>query len=165
MSLTNLQLRDRFSTLTTPLIADACVRLGRDLRCAPPDLLALVPGKPIVGRVLAVRHYGSVDVFLNALESAEEGDILAIDNGGRRDEACVGDPVALESRSAGLAGMVVWGAVRDTAELVAIGLPVYCIGRCPAGPKGSLDRTPSGHTLGARREGPPYACGGLARGI
>ena len=41
--------------------------------------------------MLPVRHYGSVDVFLEAFGRAQAGDVLVIDNGGRSDEACVGD--------------------------------------------------------------------------
>src|SRR5262249_17125937 len=35
---------------------------------------------------------------------------------------------------ADLAGMIVWGAQRDTAELVRIGFPVFSYGALPAGP-------------------------------
>jgi 4-hydroxy-4-methyl-2-oxoglutarate aldolase len=130
------ELRDRFATLTTPMIADASLRLGRPVRCAPPEVRPLVAGQPIAGRALPVRHLGSVDVFLAALEGAAPGDVLVVDNEGRRDEGCLGDLVGLESATAGIGGVVVWGAVRDTAELIEIGLPVYCTGRCPVGPRG-----------------------------
>jgi 4-hydroxy-4-methyl-2-oxoglutarate aldolase len=89
MSLGNAELRDRFSTLTKPLVADACLRLGCATRCPPPEVLPLVSGRPIAGRALPVRHMGSVDAFLSTLEGANTGDILTIDNEGRRDEASV----------------------------------------------------------------------------
>ena len=57
-----------------------------------------------------------------------------IDNAGRRDEACVGDLIALEAKLAGLAGMVIWGLHRDTQELLEIGLPLFSLGECPTGP-------------------------------
>jgi regulator of RNase E activity RraA len=43
-----------------------------------------------------------VDVFLEALEVAERGDVLVVENAGRTDEACVGDLVTLEVGNAGL---------------------------------------------------------------
>ncbi|MDO7881184.1 RraA family protein [Salinibacterium soli] len=125
---------DRFATLTTAHIADACVRLGVPLRVAPPGLRAVSPGDRFAGRVLPVRHVGSVDLYLEALEGSIPGDVLVVDNEGRTDEACVGDLVALEVREAGLAGILIWGLHRDTADIRAIGLPVFSLGSTPPGP-------------------------------
>jgi regulator of RNase E activity RraA len=105
------------------------------VRCAPADLKAVTAGSRLAGRVLPVRHVGSVDVFLEALEGALPGDVLVIDNDGRRDEACVGDLIALEAEAAGLEGIVIWGLHRDTAEVRSIGLPLFSLGAIPTGPQ------------------------------
>jgi regulator of RNase E activity RraA len=130
----NHEIRQRFASLTTAHLADACIRARVPVRCAPAALQAVVPQGRLAGRVCPARHAGSVDVFLEALESATAGDVLVVDNAGRLDEACVGDLVALEAQSAGLSGMVIWGLHRDTAELRAIGLPVFSLGAAPSGP-------------------------------
>ena len=111
------ELGQRFSALTTAHVADACIRAQVEVRCAPSALQAAVPGSHIAGRVCPTRHAGSVDIFLEAFESATAGDVLVVDNGGRLDEACVGDLVALEAQTAGLEGMVIWGLHRDTADI------------------------------------------------
>jgi 4-hydroxy-4-methyl-2-oxoglutarate aldolase len=125
--------------LTTAHLADGCLRAGVAVRCA--RLQAIVPGSRLKGRVRPARHSGSVDIFLEAFEHAEPGDVLVVDNGGRLDEACVGDLVVLEAKAAGLAGLVIWGLHRDTADIRAIGLPVFSLGATPAGPQ-RLDPRP-----------------------
>jgi 4-hydroxy-4-methyl-2-oxoglutarate aldolase len=120
--------------LTTAHIADACLRAGIPVRCAPAAVRAVLPGTRVNGRALPVHHRGSVDVFLEALESASPGDVLVVDNAGRLDEACVGDLVALEAQAAGIGGIVIWGLHRDTADIGTIGLPVFSMGSLPAGP-------------------------------
>ena len=123
-----------FAELSTPLVADACVRLGLPVRAAPPGLAPVLPGARAAGRVVPARHFGSVDVFLEAMQAAAPGDVLVVDNGGRTDEACVGDLTALEAAASGMSAMLIWGLHRDTPELREIGLPVFSYGRCAAGP-------------------------------
>ncbi|MDQ3579304.1 MAG: RraA family protein [Actinomycetota bacterium] len=129
------EVQRRFSALTTAHLADACLRARIPVRCAPAPLRAVTPGSRVAGRVCPARHVGSVDVFLEAFEGAEHGDVLVVDNRGRVDESCVGDLVALEARHAGLSGIVIWGLHRDTADIREIGLPVFSMGTIPTGPQ------------------------------
>jgi regulator of RNase E activity RraA len=141
----------QFADLSTPLVADACIRVGVPLRAAPPGIAAVVPGR-IAGRALPARHYGSVDVFLEALGGAEPGDVFVVDNGGRTDEACVGDLTVLEAEAAGVTGLVVWGLHRDTPELREIALPVFSYGTFAPGPVRLDEREPE--ALATARFGP-----------
>ncbi|WP_371494086.1 RraA family protein [Kitasatospora sp. NBC_00374] len=147
-----------FADLSTPLVADACLRTGVPLRVAPPGIRPVVPGHRVAGRALPVRHYGSVDVFLEVFGRAEPGDVLVVDNGGRTDEACVGDLAVLEAAAAGLTGLVIWGLHRDTPELVEIGVPVFSYGGCPPGPVRLDEREPQ--ALVSARFGPHLVGGG-----
>jgi regulator of RNase E activity RraA len=124
----------RFAALSTPNLADACVRVGVEVRCGPHDLRPVVAGSRLAGRVLPAVHVGSVDIVLEAIEGADAGDVLVVDNAGRLDEACVGDLMVHEAHGAGLSGVVIWGLHRDTVDLVRIGLPVFSLGCMPTGP-------------------------------
>ena len=133
--MSNWEIKEAFAKLSTPLIADACLRLELPIRLAPTGIRPISIKHHIAGRVLPARHYGSVDIFLEAMGNSEEGDILVIDNNGRSDEGCIGDLTALEAQASGLSGMIVWGAHRDTTELIEIDFPIFSYGTCPAGPQ------------------------------
>jgi regulator of RNase E activity RraA len=129
------QLQRTYLDLTTPHVADACLRLGISVRCAPAGTSPLWSGTHVVGRVCPAHHYGSVDVFLEAIDRSDPGDVLVVDNNGRLDEACVGDLITLEAGRAGLSGVVIWGLHRDTADLRTIRLPIFSLGALPTGPQ------------------------------
>jgi hypothetical protein len=116
-------LSDAFDKLSTALIADAALRLKVPFRISPPGLGPVTPNQRLAGPVLPVRHFGSVDIFLEAMQSARRGDVLVIDNGGRLDEGCIGDLTALEAEHCGLAGIIVW------ARIAAIGIRLGQEGR------------------------------------
>src|SRR5436309_989595 len=110
-------LSSAFAELSTPLIADASLRLKIPLRISPPGIRPVTPNQRLAGPALPVRHFGSVDVFLEAMQGARPGDVLVIDNGGCLDEGCIDDLTTLEAQNCRLAGIITGGAHRDTPAL------------------------------------------------
>lgn len=127
--------------MTTPEIVDACLKLECPVKIAPAGIYPLTSGARVSGPVLPVQHYGSVDIFLEAMLQANPHDVLVIDNQNRKDEACIGDLTILEAQYHQLSGIVLWGCHRDAKALIRIGFPVFSYGTYPSGPQ-RLDKRP-----------------------
>jgi 4-hydroxy-4-methyl-2-oxoglutarate aldolase len=125
---------------STAAVCDALIQLGQPLRVAPHGLAPVRPGIALAGAVAPVRHAGSVDDIIQALQQAPVGAVAVVDNDGRTDEGCVGDLLAMEAIARAVAGFVVYGCHRDHDRLVALGLPVFSYGRAPAGPPAPRSR-------------------------
>jgi regulator of RNase E activity RraA len=122
---------DKFPDLSTSLVASACQQLNVGLRVAPAGIRSLRAHQRLIGRVIPVRYYGSIDVVLEALEHSNPGDVLVIDNKGRLYEACIEHLTVLEATSAGITGAVVWGVHRETDKLRALDFALFSYGSFP----------------------------------
>src|SRR5438105_230209 len=69
-----------------------------------------------------------------ALDTAKAGDVIVVDAGGWLDNAIIGELMMSRARQRGVAGIVIWGAIRDSAEIAAGTYPVYAAGVTHRGP-------------------------------
>jgi 3-hexulose-6-phosphate synthase/6-phospho-3-hexuloisomerase len=77
------------------------------------------------GRAVTVRTVpGDWAKPVEAIDVAGAGDVIVIDAGGRP-PAIWGELASESARNKGVAGLVVFGAVRDSAEIRASGFPVW----------------------------------------
>ncbi len=127
-------LSDNLADLSTSHVADACWRLKIGLRVAPAGIRSVRPGQRLAGRALPARYSGDMDGLVKALDHAEPGDVLVVDNKGRLYESCLGRLTALQAVSADLAGAVLWGVHRDNDALSEMDFPVFSYGTFPRGP-------------------------------
>ena len=92
----------------------------------------LDPGSRVVGSALTARA-GARDnlAALAALDLIEPGDVLVIATQGFEGTATLGDEMARIAHLRGAAGVVTDGMARDAAEIIDLGLPVFCRGVTP----------------------------------
>ncbi|MFA6001390.1 MAG: 3-hexulose-6-phosphate synthase [Thermoleophilia bacterium] len=126
-------IRSVLETVSTANISDALHR-GGDV----PGLKPVFPGIRMVGPAVTVRTSpGDWAKPVEAIDFAQEGDVLVIDAGGVG-PAVWGELATHSAREKGIAGVLIHGAVRDTPEIRELGFPVFSSGVTPTAgePKG-----------------------------
>jgi regulator of RNase E activity RraA/2-keto-4-pentenoate hydratase/2-oxohepta-3-ene-1,7-dioic acid hydratase in catechol pathway len=93
------------------------------------------PGSRIAGYARTVRYLplredlsaaqGSMNAQKRAIEAIRPGEVLVIEARGDSTAGTIGDILALRAQVRGAAGVVTDGAIRDSAALAALDIPVY----------------------------------------
>lgn len=83
------------------------------------------------GPVRTVRVHEDNVLVEEALGDVEPGTVLVVDGGGSRRCALLGDRLAEIAASRGLAGVVLYGCVRDTAELARTDVGILALATHP----------------------------------
>ena len=92
-------------------------------------LRPLAPGMVLAGRALTVRCRPGDNLALHlAIAAAQPGDVLVVDYGGSVESGPFGEIMALACQMRGIAGLVIDGAVRDSAQITSLGFPVFARG-------------------------------------
>ncbi len=85
----------------------------------------------IAGVIRTVRTFEDNTLVRRCLEEDGEGKVLVVDGAGSTRVALVGDVLAALARDHGWAGIVVNGAIRDSAEIDAMDVGVFALGTSP----------------------------------
>ncbi|HEX5379447.1 MAG TPA: ribonuclease E activity regulator RraA [Phenylobacterium sp.] len=83
------------------------------------------------GPIRTVRCFEDNSLVKATLAEPGEGSVLVVDGGGSLRRALVGDMLAADAVKNGWAGIVVNGAVRDTAVLASLEVGVKALGSIP----------------------------------
>lgn len=111
------------------------------------------PSPRVIGAaVTAWCHSGDNLMIHKAVSLARPNDVLVINTQGNVNNAVFGELLASSAVKMGIRAVIVDGAVRDTEEIEALGLPVYSRGISP----GACNKD------GAGEVGTLIACGGVA---
>jgi 3-hexulose-6-phosphate synthase/6-phospho-3-hexuloisomerase len=114
------ELQRLFTAVSTPNVSDAMHR-------APcwQGLMATQPEARIAGKAVTCRAVpGDWAKPVEAIDRCEPGDVLVIDSGGVP-PAVWGELATNSAVNRGVAAVIVHGAIRDTRDIRALGLPVY----------------------------------------
>ncbi len=114
------EIRKVLLKVSTANISDALHR-GKALD----ELKPLIEGVKLVGPAVTVRTYpGDWSKPVEAIDLATEGDVIVIDAGGVP-PAVWGELATYSAIGKKLAGVVIWGAIRDTCEIKNLKFPAF----------------------------------------
>ena len=122
-------LLERLERLDTCAISDALDHL--QLRGATIGIRPLWPCPRVVGRAVTVKIVPvgiarpTAHLATPAIEAAQPGDVIVIDNAGRTDVSSWGDILSNAALARGVRGVIVDGASRDIDGSREIGFPVF----------------------------------------
>lgn len=90
--------------------------------------LRFVPGREDLFKT----HGGGYNAQKRAFDAVTEGQVLVIEARGEAGSGTLGDILAIRAHTAGAAGIVTDGGIRDFDAVAAVGIPVYSTGAHPA---------------------------------
>jgi len=133
----------RMRRQSTDTFSDVLDVMGLQNQVLKAAIQPLTPGMVLAGPAFCVRGR-AIDAAHPAPASAPyevdrhlaPGCIVVVATGGHTASACIGGNVVVSYEARGCAGLVVDGAVRDGAEMRALGLPIFTTHVTPRRPAG-----------------------------
>ncbi len=137
---------DDLASLYSAVLADVLDAHGYPNQCLTPAVRALTPAQRIAGRVFTMKAE-IVDgvpeqpyvLEMEAVDTAEPGDVLVIDAGHDRSCGFWGELLSTACLAKGVRGVVMTACTRDLWALNQLDFPVFGIGASPADSKGRVD--------------------------
>ncbi len=134
--------RKRLERMATTNLADALDKVG--IRGAVIGIRPMYDCPKVIGRAVTIKitaagvikskhHLG-----MRAIDAAEAGDVIIIDNRGDLNNNCWGEILSMGAKMKGVAGVVVDGAARDIDACKEFDFPVYARGTVPITARGRI---------------------------
>ena len=119
------ELVEKLSHHGSATVHEAMGRFGAMNRTIKP----LARNMKICGPAFTVQaQAGDTVMILKAIHDAKPGDVVVVDCGRCPESGPFGELMATECQTKGLAGFVTTGSVRDSAEIIRMGFPVFSSG-------------------------------------
>lgn len=129
------ELVKRAAEFQAAILADVAGRRGTlNGRIKP-----LAPGMKVAGPAITVEVRPGDNLAIHAaLAIAQPGDVIVVDGKGDLSCALIGEIMSTQAHAAGIAGIIIDGAVRDADALAQNVFPVFSAGLNPCGPTKSI---------------------------
>lgn len=134
--------RSRMLKLSTTNLSDALDRLG--IRGAVSGIRPMYACPRIVGRAVTIKimpagtQKSEHHLGVQAIDEAQSGDIILIDNHGDTENNCWGEILSMGAKMKGVSGVVIDGAARDIDMCEEFEFPVYARGTVPITARGRI---------------------------
>jgi regulator of RNase E activity RraA len=135
--------RARIMALSTTNIADALDALnlkGATYGIRPMwEKASKITGRAVTLKLTAAGLTKSKNhLGVMAIEAAQAGDVIVVDNGGRLDTSCWGGILANGAKMKKISGLIVDGAVRDLDDIIEADFPTYARGTVVSTARGRI---------------------------
>ncbi|AND38552.1 MULTISPECIES: ribonuclease E activity regulator RraA [Cytobacillus] len=111
--------------------ADLCDDHSKELLICQQEFKSYGQKRKFSGPISTVRVFEDNVLVVEALESIPEGSVLVVDGGGSKRCALMGDRLGEIAQSRKLAGVIIYGCVRDTVELGSLDTGILALGSNP----------------------------------
>ena len=116
---------------TAKATADLCDTYADRLQVCEPILQAYGGTATMGGAISTVRCFEDNSRVKEAVESEGQGRVLVVDGGGSRRHALFGGNLGRAAVKNGWSGVIVYGCIRDSAELATLPLALRALGTMP----------------------------------
>jgi RraA family protein len=121
----------KFSVLPVANISDSMSRMT----AGGPSLRPMHAGGVLAGPAFTVKTRPGDNLMLHkAIDIAEPGDVIIVDGGGDLTNSLIGEMMSSHAEYRGIAGIVIYGAIRDYDVIHAGKFPIFAAGVTHRGP-------------------------------
>jgi regulator of ribonuclease activity A len=111
--------------------ADLCDDFSNELQIVGSSFQSFGKRKSFSGPIETVKVFEDNVLVKKALETIPAGSVLVVDGGGSHRCALLGDRLGEIAQERGLAGVIINGCVRDSAELAQLDVGILALGTHP----------------------------------
>jgi RraA family protein len=121
----------KFASLPVANISDSMSRMTAGGAALRP----MHAGGVLAGPAFTVKTRPGDNLMLHkAIDTAEPGDVIVVDGGGDLTNSLIGEMMSAHAEHRGIAGMVIYGAIRDYDTIHAGNYPIFAAGVTHRGP-------------------------------